>query len=326
MKKLSLGLIAAFFLTSCATTLKVPVERPAELDMHGAKTISILPVISSNGNIDAYESSALIRFFSWLSTDSRETRCANRITDEITSRVLNSGFFTVVPASTVQAFIKNGEQPPVDAYISATISNFSVTQKEETYSREENGVKVYYTEYYDNVSLSLCYLVVDAKTNNVIAVKQRNFDSNSDRYKDKYHHPEPVSVLEYSIKAFGAQILKELQPYTVTKSIKLEADKTKDPEMKAADQLAKAGNYDQALEQFTKIYSSTNNFAAGYNAGMILLAQEKYDEALEVMQNLASVTGDKKAIKAVNDITIEKYQKQRLLEQKNAREANIDAK
>ena len=41
---LSVFILSVFLLTSCATTVKTTVKRPAELDLNGANSISVLPI------------------------------------------------------------------------------------------------------------------------------------------------------------------------------------------------------------------------------------------------------------------------------------------
>ena len=38
------GFVSAMFFISCATTVNVKLTRPAELDLNGARTVSILPI------------------------------------------------------------------------------------------------------------------------------------------------------------------------------------------------------------------------------------------------------------------------------------------
>ena len=85
--------------------------------------------------------------------------------------------------------------------------------------------------------------------------------------------------------------------------------------MKIADNLANRGYIDQAQQKFEQIYYEDGNFAAGYNSALLLEALGRLDEAKQQMEELVSLTGDRKAINALKNIEYEIHQQERLQEQ-----------
>ena len=72
-----------------------------------------------------------------------------------------------------------------------------------------------------------------------------------------------------------AQIAKEIQPYSVSKSLTL-LEVKKDDDMEYAAKLAEKGYYDESYNKYVEIYNARNYFEAYYNAAIILEAKGDY--------------------------------------------------
>lgn len=330
MKKLFVltTVLASLFFTSCATTLWVTRQRPAELELNGAESISVLPVAVSNGGDSTSSGSSgvdmVLSFFEWLATDPNEERCAREITSSLISKLTNSGFFKVVPSSSVESAIRSNAKIPCDAYLSGKIARYYVSTDKSYYEEMINGQRVRLAQYRDRVTLDLTYQIIDAKTNQIIAYKVRTIENYSSYYKSKSSQPYPYDVIRWQIDDATDGILRELQPYNESVGITFMKDKTKNVLMKNADELAKAGLLDESRETFLNVYKETGMLAAGYNAAQIMQAQADYDEAEKLMSELVTRFADKKAMEALRSIQNEKRQRDRLKNQLNARSSNTD--
>ena len=140
--------------------------------------------------------------------------------------------------------------------------------------------------------------------------------------------PSAYSLLESDIKKAAKKILQELQPYTVTKSIKLLESKTKDKSlkerMKAADELADNSMHEKASAEFTKIYEETGLVEAGYNAAILQEALGNLSLAEEMMLEVYQRYPDNRVAKGLDDIRYEINQANRLNKQISASEASGD--
>lgn len=79
--KLFIPLLLSLCLTSCATTLNVQVQRPAEIDLNGAKTIAVLPFKTSqiNNGFDVVSFLADVFIFDYERCSSDEKRCIEKL-------------------------------------------------------------------------------------------------------------------------------------------------------------------------------------------------------------------------------------------------------
>ena len=183
MKKLFSILLLPLLLilvAGCATTVPVTVTRPAELDLRGAKSISVLPFRISTVKEDTGNNNGgttiiidINRFFDMRPSDNpEEIRTANYLTDQLAQRLSTSPYFQLVNASAVQAALKNGTTVPADVYLTGKITDFSSSlesiRRSETDS-DGNKYTIYY--YQKSVRVAITYQIIDSKTNQVIAYK-----------------------------------------------------------------------------------------------------------------------------------------------------------
>ena len=141
----------------------------------------------------------------------------------------------------------------------------------------------------------------------------------SSRYESKKSLPSAYTLLESDIRAASKRILQELQPYVVTKSIKLLEVKTKDKElkarMKAADELANNNQIQTASSEFQKIYEETGTVEAGYNAAILQEALGNLSVAEKMMQEVYVKNPDTRVAKGLADIQSEINMANRLKKQ-----------
>lgn len=290
--------LAILLITSCATSINVRVLRPAELDLNGAKTISVLP-IKPYEYYDLRELSrgediligVFFQIFDRVGPD--EKRCIDKLQYEIESGLMDSPYIDLVSSSAVSAALKRGTSNPSDVYLTGEVVNFDIYDE-----RIERRVKVkdgdgdrkaeydYVHEYCRNVKMYVRYQIVDSASGKIISYNKVEMRNSSGYYSHSRDLPSAYSLLEYDLKRAARKILQELQPYSVTKSITLLKDKTKNPDFKYADKLAKDGYVKESYEAFTNLYKATEMMEAGYNAAILLEAMGNLTEAEELMMKL----------------------------------------
>lgn len=323
--------ILILFLASCATTVNVRLTRPAQLDLNGAKTIAVLPFKPSNYYRE-YESSRGIeitvytfyQIFDIKLPDEQLT--IDSLHSQIERGLVNSKYLQLVSSDSVEKALRKGSLNPADVYLTGEVVYFKI---HDDYSEEKKMVKAaqgnslaeYQIFHYwkREVSFNFRYQIVDSTTDKVIAYNEYRCNTSSAKYDSKRSLPSAYSLLESNINVAARKILKELQPYTVTKSIQLLDCKTKDKalkeRMKAADKLADDNQFAEASKAFQNIYEETGNVEAGYNAAILQEAMGNLSEAETMMTALYNSQPDPRVYKGLTDIRYEINQAKRLQKQ-----------
>lgn len=306
---LILSLCAAVFLTSCSTTIHAVIQRPAELDLNGAETISVLPFqINDKGNITQNIAviGDVITFFNTLDNYSNGSYdVADYLTRSLEQRISGSDYLSLVYSQAVKSAIDNGKRAPCDVYLTGVVSSYKNEIVQTSRSVKENGETKKVPYYYREVSFSLTYQIVDSATNRIIASRTEDILAHSAEEELQEDLPDAMRTIKPKLDEAVQKIMKQIQPYSETKYIALLKDKTKDPDMKTADKYAKNGLLTSARDLYLRLYQTRGYFEAGYNAAIILEAQGNYREAYEEMQDLVFKYNDRRAVSALNDIQYE---------------------
>lgn len=299
--KLLSAILFIMLLASCATTVSVVRQRPAELDLNGATSISVLPIQTSK--FDSYDPFEFLKFFRhrWDRKDPKQ-EIASYVTEELQEKLLNSDYLTVVGSKKVEAAIENGDEIPCDVYLSGYISRWD--DEFESKRKVNDDDEVYY-EYYRRVSFTLVYEILDSETGQIIQNRRTDISGTSSKYKHKHDVPDAFEIVKWDLDSLVRKIMRELQPYEETKTISLLKDKSKNPDFKEAEQLVKDKYIDDAIDLFIQIFEETGSFEAGYNAARLLQVVGDFEEAEDLMQNIYNATGNKKALSALKDIRYE---------------------
>ena len=353
---LSLSLVfSLMLLVSCATTLRVEVTRPSNLNLNGAKTIAVLPFdkgqFSPFDYVFDYDDKENLNYFEYYSLIERtEEKLLNYLQTSLEKEIQKSSYLSLVNYIPVQTALKYGSEVPSDAFISGEVVSFKVhdlVSKEKkplpengipegsvsnviesspaegngSVPQTQNNVKpdfYYEFSYVREVEFIFNYQVIDGKTKHVIDYDTIKIENMSDRVDDKKLLPEIYYMVKDDIDSFIFSLMKDLQPYKEYKSITLLEDKTKNTRMEEADKLAKDGNYKASYKAFLSIYDDINQFEAGYNAAMLLMAMGDLRGAESLMSEVYNNFGNPKAIEALNDIRNEIKQANRLSNQLNS--------
>jgi hypothetical protein len=302
-------LISIFLFFSCSTNINVRVNRPAELDLSFAETIAVLPFAEDP------------TFWDYLLFGTDTYEIGKYFTTRLQSKLTDSNYFSVLNPAQVQVSLSNGKIPPSDIYITGNIYNF-YTDIEENETKEKNSktneVEVI-IEYYRTLRFSLTYQIVDSATGEILKKFQDSYTLKSDYELEKSKVPSACEVAKSEINDIISDLITQITPHSVTKSITLLKDKTKNPQMKYANDLVKDGNLTFAYKEYIEIFERTNMFEAGYNAACILEAQGKYEEAETLLLNIYNTSGNSKALELLRDIRYEISQRNKLIQQNQTR-------
>lgn len=317
-------LLSVFLVISCATSVKVKVTRPAELDMRGAKTIAILPFQPSGVKLfrgRGTKKDLLGLFINLVAGDPQENECIRCLDKELMKQLLGSDELKLIDSNVVKTALEKGEEPPCDVYLTGKIESFlpKVREHERKVEDDEGNVSYEYT-YTLKVTMDITYQIIDARTCEVIAFREVVIEDTSSAYDNRYSLPEPLSVLRYKLEKLAVDISKQVQPYDVYVDLVLLDDKEKNEENKVANKLADEGLIEESLAKYEAFYKKTGNFVAGYNAALLLQARGQLQDARDLMSELVNKTADKRAISQLNKINYEIEQAEKLQSQRDARE------
>jgi len=264
-----------FFLTACATSIRLAVERPPNLNTAGIKRISIMPFEANIGNsrdIAQYASSVAAR------------------------KIQELNYFTLVDSSDIERFKRSNQnlENYIDAQFIGKITKLDTTN--ETYNgsyKNKDGTTVYYTDYTTRVEVELNYSLVLARDSRIIGpVYKKNSKSSTSRE----NYPSAQDLLRSLVDEQLRYIGNDIAPHTVMETRTFAEEKTKDKvlktEMKNAVTQVKAGNYRAALSAYLDIYNRYKNVAAAENASILYESFGDVRTAADFMQNVLNETGN----------------------------------
>ena len=308
MKKTHLLLILSliFLVSSCATNISVRVQRPAELDLSYAETIA---VISTTPKLDFWD-------YFFYDAEFEGYEISEKLVSLLESRIITSNYFTLVDSNQAKNAVANGRKPSSDVYITLNINELNTEIK--TYEVKKDDIIT--LEYYRILDFNLTYQIVDSKTSVILKKAHESFSCESDKVDNEKDVQTAKYLAENELSSFVSKFMRQITPYTEQKTLTLLKDKTKNPQMEYADNLTKDGRLALAYKEFLEIYNSTGMFEAGYNAAIILVAQEKYEEASELMSDVYRTSGNIKAREALKEIQFEIQSRDKLQKQTETRE------
>ncbi|MBQ0071996.1 MAG: hypothetical protein KBS81_09145, partial [Spirochaetales bacterium] len=138
-------------------------------------------------------------------------------------------------------------------------------------------------------------------------VNKQTFEPTKIKFFSDYITSNMVVDCLYSMKS---AIVDDFVPTQRSTYISLMANKPKLPVLETAYSAAKGGNLSYALDIFKNTYETSGHIAAGYNAAVILAAQNDIENALVVLSDIRSKAG---ANSKVNNL----YGKLMTLKEKN---------
>lgn len=306
-------LLLVIVLAGCATSVTVTIERPAELDLNGAKSVGLLPFqaetsSSTGGSKDSYI--IIMDFFGfndYFYDQDEEDRqqLADLLTRKIQEQLSNSQYLDLIDSRSVQTAVSSGSRAPCDVYLTGAITEFDTYIETVIRTRNYAEGKVNVTCYYRVLTAEIMYQVVDAQTNRVISLKTVPIELQSRETEDYDMVDSAYSLGRPAFEDVVDTIMMQLQPYTVTKTLSLLSDPHKDPEMKYADEIVNQGEVEYGQSLFEDIYVRYGYMEAGYNAAILLEALGDLEGARNLMQEVYDIFKDTRAKKALDDIKAE---------------------
>jgi hypothetical protein len=311
IRKIMTPLIAVslFLITACATSIKLSVSRPPNLNTAGIKRIAVMPFEANAG----------------VGRD-----MAQYATSMATKRIQEINYFTLVDPSEIERFKRNNQnlENYIDAQFIGRITRISIDNEASNGSyKDKNGDVTYYTDYITKVEIEFNYSLVLARDSRIIGpVYKKSGKSSSNREispstqeilqanineqlnksgkssssregsSKKENYPSSSALLMAAIDEQLRYLDHDIAPYTVIETRTFAEEKTKDKvlkeEMKNAITQVKAGNYKLALSTYLDIYDRYKSAAAAENAAILYESFGEVQTAADFMQKVLNETGN----------------------------------
>jgi hypothetical protein len=267
--------VSLFLITACATSIKLAVEHPPNLNTAGIRRIAVMPFEANAGS-------------------GREM--AQYATSVAAKRIQEINYFTLVDSSEIERFKRSNQniENYIDAQFVGHITKININNEIHGGSyKNKKGDIVYYNDYITNVEIEFNYSLVLARDSRIIGpVYKRNSRSSSSRE----NYPSSSDLLRVAIDEHLRYLSHDIAPYTVIETRTFVEEKTKDKalkeEMKNAITQVKAGNYKIALEAYLGIYDRYKSIAAAENASILYESFGEVRTAANFMQNVLNETGN----------------------------------
>ena len=300
--------VLAIIVFSCSTTVSTDITRPAELDLEGVNSVSLLPFkTSSEMDLNANGSKPVYSFYDYFdkyqtqySKMNDEFDIVNALDSKLYTKMSIASDLTLIDPSAVERAFRSRKELPVDIYVTGGITAFSSVIESEIVERSTKHGTIPTERYWRELKLSLLYQIVDTNSNTVLSNQEFDYSAKSSKEYILDDVDTTFSLAEPKINAFVSEIMKEFLPYKEEKKLTLLPHK--DSAMKEAEKIAKKGQLGLAKNKYLSLYNSKDYFEAGYNAALLLQAMEEYEDARAVMSNVYKRFGDKRAKTALKDI------------------------
>lgn len=291
-------------LGACATSVPVQVQKPAEINMRGAKTVAVLPfgypTEGQNLTLEPYQL-ALARFYGLpLPTQNPlERQMAAYLTSQVNSLIANSRVYTLTQSETLRNAGAPSSPLAVDAVLTGRIQQMDVRATSGTEDRKDadgNVTTVPWSQL--DFVLVFDYQALDTATQTVLGSKVKR-DNETLRWFPTQggREPDAAEVWRRLIDSQVGSMSRELIPFTVTEYRTLAEDTTDNPVMKQAKTLVENGFYERARGLYDEVYASTRNFAAGFNAALMLELEGNIWAAADAMERLSDNTANPQALR-----------------------------
>lgn len=304
MKKLIKNtlVLMALVLTGCATNVSGLVERPAQLDINGAKSIAVLPFLEDE-KVTGFKFSLTEFLFTDITVkNSDRSNIAKRLTNRICDEIIEANFLDLISSDAVKKALDSNSEIPCDLYLTGHIESFRDNIDYSTYTYEKDDKKITEKKYYKTVDVRIILELIDSDTSRVMAHTSYNLNGKSGEYDSKRELPDSCDIVSGEINFAARDIVKKFQPYKEYVYYTLMKDTTKSNDMKQADKMAKKGNYEDAAEYFASIYNESGLMEAGYNAGVLYLITQDFTKAKNIISDVAEKTGNLQAKKMLLNI------------------------
>jgi hypothetical protein len=303
-RTLFLFTLIQFVLLSCAT-VTFNVDHPPLVDLRGVNSITVVPLEWNSGREDGY--------------------LASRVTYALLSGIRKGNINIVDPYSLEYTYTQNYSRY-ADVYISGRITGlraFDSVQRREDKTWSETRIITRTTR---TVYVDIEYAYYRSANNQVLGRFEKTasgsqFVEHTRRASERQNGqgvpqgaPQGVprqergsvrrsaprnsariiqqrdgwtnSIAAFAVLEFADTMDNELGPWATMERRSIRGSASGDPLAAEAKKLVRQGQYNLALDKFTAVYEKTGSVFAGYNTAILLAANNRFTEALALLQKI----------------------------------------
>ncbi|MBO4439723.1 MAG: hypothetical protein J5798_10265 [Spirochaetaceae bacterium] len=273
MRRLSAVLILVSILcllSSCATinsSKTVSGVHPANVDLNGAKTITVMPfTVDSKAQLSGQ-------------TGAAEAQTA--------ADYIRECLIAELEKSKNLKYKTSG----ADVAISGRITKYIV-------ETEKTGTG---SGFIRSVVAAVEYDIQNTKSSTILAKNNTSISAESKAYAAAKRLPAAYTLIEPKLPRISTVILQDVQPYTIVNRISLIKVK-RNRAMRRAYKLFAEGRYSDSMQSYLEIYKNTNLFEAGYNAARLMQIKGDLESAKRLSTELFTKFKDTRAANVLHEI------------------------
>ncbi|MBR4824201.1 MAG: hypothetical protein IKZ86_05330 [Spirochaetaceae bacterium] len=273
MRRLSAVLILVSILcllSSCATinsSKTVSGVHPANVDLNGAKTITVMPfTVDSKAQLSGQ-------------TGAAEAQTA--------ADYIRECLIAELEKSKNLKYKTSG----ADVAISGRITKYIV-------ETEKTGTG---SGFIRSVVAAVEYDIQNTKSSTILAKNNTSISAESKAYAAEKRLPAAYTLIEPKLPRISTVILQDVQPYTIVNRISLIKVK-RNRAMRRAYKLFAEGRYSDSMQSYLEIYKNTNLFEAGYNAARLMQIKGDLESAKKLSTELFTKFKDTRAANVLHEI------------------------
>ena len=294
-------------------TIKVPVTKPAEINLKGIKKIAVGDITGFMGQDFADELTTAL-----FNTERYEVLDRQNLNSILSEQNLSWAQITDPEQSA-----KLGKIIGAAALVVGRVSKHSYKEKV-TYSdgrnRDGSTYRIYSRK--GTAELTINLKIIEVKTGKILATKQ--FQSGykiENQATDEYPASiDTIGLYESCRKDIIDQFIKTIAPYEVYSSMHF-YDDSKIPELKKGIGMAKIGNWEDAKTHFQNaVDSNPDSWKTHFDLAIAYKCVGDYDKAIEILTKAYSIEPKPQIQDEIN------YCKKRIEEEKRLKEQLEDSR
>jgi len=302
--------MTALVAAGCAPSMMVPVTRPAEINLRGINKIAIGEVRGDGGQV---------------------------ITDLLTTKLFESGKFEVVDRANLDRIMKEhslnlsgavdektasqlGKLVGAAVLVFGNISMFKYDMKaskgDPWKDKQGNYHQTHYKKGIGKVNATL--QVVGLTTGTVLAAKTITRQAEDQKSADNEwpEDPDRDAVMGAAVNDTVATFIKMIAPYTDYVNVTFAKNDSKLPELEKGVNFAKAGQWNDAIEQFkTATQKDPTHQGAHWNLGLAYEYTNQFDKAEESLKTANKIASCEKCIQEISNVKRLAAERKKLEEQ-----------
>lgn len=305
--------LCATLICACTTTVSGEFERPAGLDMNGARSIAVLDfTVQENWNADIWSGRN-----SYYRKEREKEQIADYLASNLQKMIAKEGYLSLASPIEAEKALRYRTTPPCDAYVSGSITHYEDRIDRRVREDDDGKEKVYFIR---RVSFTINYSILDAATGKELGYKRFSASGSSYEAESRRDLPDPIRLVKSDMDRSLREMTRYISPYKEREYYSLIKDK-KNETLQKAYKLASDGNTEEALKIYSEYYEASGSYKAGYNAAMILQSQGKLDEAKKLLDDVYQRNQDGKIKNALRNLNSELDYADRVRMQKGLRES-----